>query len=1250
MARGCWGFLGGMQAWLLISSIAGAQTSQRASTTMNLLQAIAMGETNAALQILEANPALASSGFFQQKLPLLEAAAAGNIPVMKRLIEQGADLNAAGDTLGSAGMGVTALHVAVRHNRPHACRWLLAAGANPNLMASGFVTPLHLAFSEGREEMASMLLDFGADPFQEKRYVNDRTTPFELAITRGTGRLVSRMLAFHPRARGDAIRPLEELEPGQSPPDPRAIQLLATSGPALLATAARRGELEAVEALLKAGIKLPDRPVDAYTPLQAVALAVAAADRREGFSSQRWARLRELLEAAGAKCDALAATGFGDLETARRLLREDKRAVNERDFEGATPLHWAVRTARLPFTSFWLEAGASPAATNAAGQTALHLAAAQGLTAHVQHLLAANAPTDTRDKRGYTPLDSAMEAKQTETIRLLLASTKGPPPDRGVAKTIHEAAASGNIVALTVFATPENLEARNELGFTPFHLAMQHGQLGAAAFLLDKGADINATDPDGNTALLQIAGKWGYTIAGRPSAAWLTRHNQDPRKAGYLRFLTEGGDQGWPRYLVQATGFLLANGADAAVTNKAGKSVSQLILGSSTSAFTEERTALLKLLGHADGLLDERDENGETGLHRAAREILGDNAGALIAAGADLNATNYAGRTPLHAAVERLGGWGDGQPFAVILNAKPNVDAQDNEGLTSLHVLVLSDSIFIREAAGALLAAGADPNLRDKQGRTPLLCALDGEWPWRAANPSLGQLIAAGAKADMADEQGDTALHYLARMGEQNPMFFIRDAARHLSSLDVNVANRVGDTPLHVAARSGTADVFDWLRSRGARLDVTNAAGETPQQLGPRNSSPFARFNLGLPTELANAAQRGEVETLQHALKADPSLLNATNRAGETVLGIAARSSQTNLAAALLQEGAQWDAFSATVLGRADVLKDLLARNPATLTNASQGKQLIHLAAESGDVTTLEALLSAGADVKAPARSGLSPLGIALLHKRDAAVAMLQARGASENLFDAVVLGLPERAAGLLELKPSLGQVANQFDFTPVHLAAALERQAILRILLDHDVPADIPAGSTQISPLHVAAACNNTNAIALLVERGARTEVVDDSGCTPLHYGAVRGRTESVAALLALGANPDAPVSNVGLRMPIPSGNTALHFAVLACQTNIVALLLQGGANVNATNAFGVTPLDLTRPGMPISSHWSGPFGSPGIKLAASFRSMGLSQLEGLASVRPSHFGSQSDPTMAAMLQRAGGVYGTASPGWRPR
>src|SRR4051812_7583614 len=75
---------------------ADAQTRPRGADVEAFFTAIQMGDTNAAAELLESNTNLAFAGENFSKLPLLEAAAAGNVPLVKRLIQLGADINATG--------------------------------------------------------------------------------------------------------------------------------------------------------------------------------------------------------------------------------------------------------------------------------------------------------------------------------------------------------------------------------------------------------------------------------------------------------------------------------------------------------------------------------------------------------------------------------------------------------------------------------------------------------------------------------------------------------------------------------------------------------------------------------------------------------------------------------------------------------------------------------------------------------------------------------------------------------------------------------------------------------------------------------------------------------------------------------------------------------------------------------------------------------------------------------------------------
>jgi len=1277
---------------------ADAQTRPRGADIGTFLTAIQMGDTNAAAALLESNTNLAFASENFSKLPLLEAAAAGNVPLVRRLIQLGADINATGDTRMSSGSQMTALHEAIKFNRAQVCQVLLESGANPNVMAFGFTTPLHLAFSENREEMANLLLDYGAEPFQGKLFTNDETTPFELAITRSNGRLTARMLgqdSKHPLGKKSLQKPRTSKRPIRGLKT--SAEVLSRHGNELLTAAAQRGELEAVQALLTAGVSAKNANTNCPTLLQSYSLAAndnarnlpsatdqwhrlqdqlkadyipkadagfvaslrsqeaSQADKVAMMAAERWHKILEILIKSGADYEAFAATALGDTNQAKRLLAADKGVAQARDCNGQTLLHWALQTDQPPMVAFWINAGTPLAATNGAGQTALHLAAANGKTAFVKALLSAQAPTGIHDTNGWTPLDAAIQAKQTDSIRLLLGDKSAPlHPERGMAGTLHEAAASGNIAALTsLFETETNLEARNELGLTPLHVAGEAGQLGAAAFLIDQGADVNARDPDGNTVLHQILLSRTHWVKGRPSDAWVERRKRNPSQEKFWRAYNTPSGYTSPRELAASVAFFLACGADTAATNHAGQTILQLVTADSTMLWDYDRAAILPLLQQSGNGLNERDADGNTALHRLCtgfydiRKV--ESMVSLIASGADVNATNNSGQTPLHVAAKKITLWDNNDPpvnnpFQLLVYKKADGNARDNEGRTPIDVLTASDSSFKREAMALLIQSGAKSNKTDKKGLTTVHQALSGEWPWESADETLEQLAQAGADFSAKDKNGKTPLHYLAALGDQKPLFFIHGVEQIFinAKVDFNARDNDGNTPLHIAAKTGTRDVFDWLVKRGAGLNETNHAGETPRLLSARAANGFSRF--GPPdadTDIFAAAREGKIDSLSALVKADPALVNATNHFNQTPLRVAVMARRTNAVEFLAQQGAQWDIVSAVMGGQTQVAREILARRPEAITAQNFGSSLLHLAAANGDVATTKILLDAKADWREQDRRGLSPLGVARLRNQSDVVGTLRERGATENIFDVAYVGGDALASQLLKQDKSLALATNAMGLSAVDIAAGTGRAEVLQRLLESGASAQGTGGFEGQTPLHLAAFYNQTNTAKLLIRRGAKVKADDRAGFTPLHVAALRGATEVASLLLKAKADPNQAMSEPAgesmSRMPMMGGpsairfnqETALHLAAMQGQTNMLRLLLAAGAAVNAADGMGRTPLDLAKTaGFPPSGFWIQ-------------RSFGRMDPLGVAEPLPfSNRASVADPKNAAatLLEKAGG------------
>ena len=1228
-------------------------------TAQSLFQAIDDNDTNLLQSLYLKNTNCATDeyygSYYSRHYPLLQAAADGRTAVVALLLKYGTSPNVAGDTRNSGNAQTTPLDLAAQRGHLEICELLLKAGADPNHQSFSQDTALHFVFSDfyglhpDQNEIAGLLLDYGASPFGEAGYY--KHTPIELDVNKGDGKLVSRMLgqdSQHPLGAKAFQKPRHTKQPRRSVMTSDVY--LAQHGVELMTAAAQRGELEAVTALLHAGVNVKDANTNCPTILQSYSLAACVnarnlpsatnqwhrlqdqlkadyipkadanfvaslrsqeasqAEKVAMMAAERWHKLLEILIKNGADYDAFAATALGDTNQANRLLAADKGVAQTRDCNGQTPLHWAIQTDQSLMVAFWINAGTPLATTNAAGQTALHLAAANGKTEFVRALLSAHAPTDLHDTNGWTPLDAAIQNKQSDCIHLLLSENPvATNPERGLSMSLHEAAAAGNVATLVaILETETNLEARNELGLTPLQVAVTKGHLAAAALLVDKGAHVNVCDPAGNGLLHQILLQEQLTIYDRPPTNWLERVGQDPNKKLFVQYLTVGQYEQGPNPLLQAASLLLACGANATAKNKAGDTPMQLIVdqknGRGVFFFDNDREKLLQLLSVHGGNVDEHDADGNTALHRLCTGFYDVNKvesmASLIASGANVNATNNLGQTPLHVASEKITMWDNNDPpinnpFQLLIYKKADVNARDNEGRTPMDVVAASDSSFKSEAMALLIKAGAKSNETDKKGLTPVHLALTGKWPWQSAGENLQQLAKAGADFSAKDNNGKTPLHYLASLGDQSPLFFIHGVDQIFinAKVDFNARDNDGNTPLHIAAKTGTRDVFNWLIKQGAGLDETNNAGETPRLLSARTSKGFSRF--GPPdadTDIFVAAREGKLDSLSALIKADPALMNATNQFNQTPLRVAVMTHRTNVVEFLEQHGAQWDIVSAVMGGRPQVVREILTRQPEAIATKNFGSSLLHLAAANGDVATTKLLLDAKADWRAQDRRGLSPLGVARLRNQPDVVQTLRERGATENIFDIAYMGGEAMAIQLLKQGKSLAVATNAMGLSVADIAAGTGQVEVLKRLLDSGASLERAGGFEGRTPLHLAAIYNQTNTARLLIRRGAKVNADDRAGFTPLHLAALRGATEVAGILLKAKADPNQPMSEPsgdGMpRMPMMGGpnairfsqESALHLAAIMCRTNMIRLLLASGASVNATDGMGRTPLDLAK------------------------------------------------------------------------
>ncbi len=186
----------------------------------------------------------------------------------------------------------------------------------------------------------------------------------------------------------------------------------------------------------------------------------------------------------------------------------------------------------------------------------------------------------------------------------------------------------------------------------------------------------------------------------------------------------------------------------------------------------------------------------------------------------------------------------------------------DDDDITSLDQL-LSTAVFNgrRSEALTLLALGASPVWKDKQGTTALHYAAE-----REDASILGDLLASPkAVVDARDDDKATPLHFAARKGRFDAVQLLL-----LKNADVDARDDWGITPLFRAAHNGQTPCAELLLKHHAAVNAQDNKGHTP---------------------LLAAVQRVHLLTA-HALVRAGADANITNDSGISSLDLAVRLGQ----------------------------------------------------------------------------------------------------------------------------------------------------------------------------------------------------------------------------------------------------------------------------------------------------------------------------------------------------------------------
>ncbi|CAN0278798.1 unnamed protein product, partial [Ectocarpus fasciculatus] len=227
----------------------------------------------------------------------------------------------------------------------------------------------------------------------------------------------------------------------------------------------------------------------------------------------------------------------------------------------------------------------------------------------------------------------------------------------------------------------------------------------------------------------------------------------------------------------------------------------------------------------------------------------------LIQHGADVNARNTDGLSALHHAADH----NEVDGINVLISAGAIIEAPDKHKGTPLAAAFRSavyrwkadDSSAAEFAAMiALLKHGADPNTGDiteDRAHSLLYYFVRFGCPISV----LRELLAAGPNLDIRDDEGRTPL----LVSQDHPELF---SELLLHGADTEVQTNYGQTALHKAAESDNGVCIEALISAGASTDVKDRAGRTPLHLATINRNRNAmRMLLRSGADIASADDEG---------------------------------------------------------------------------------------------------------------------------------------------------------------------------------------------------------------------------------------------------------------------------------------------------------------------------------------------------------------------------------------------------------
>lgn len=818
----------------------GASVDGKSNFSTPLLDAVQGGHLAAVRALLELGANPKATGPWTN--PLLEAVRSGNRDLAAELLRHRADPNPdpVRDPVTAESGVLTPLRQAVRDADAAMVRLLLDGGARTDTDDNRRITPLVMALKAGNEELARMLAEAGQRTAEE---LDRMDLDLRIALDRGDRALALGLIRLGIIGETRMPRSYAVLMPTPTGPLPDDSERQKFT---CLMEAANLRDVEMVDALIAAGADV--NAESTFGGMRPLHFAVLVPCRDWDWPWPCVSGSGRLFEEHDLPRSA--PDDARQLRVVRALLKAgaDVNAFGE-DFVPALAL--AVAEATPEMVKALLEAGADVNARTQYDQTALLAAAARGEPEIVKLLLAAGADPGITDTAGNTPLQMAEFLEQHEAARILLpvtpkAAPKEQPQEEAEPRWVDD--------VLVV----EELLSETELA--EWFSAIRVGDLKTNQAFVAKLRQAREE---------QEAGEPGEE--GANASSLLASALREAARTGQLEIV---------RALLQA---------EAAQRSNEYEEDGTALHIAAAGGFTE----IVRVLLEAGWAVDAPDRHGRTPLGQAltAEKCTPEIVRLLLEKGADpAKVVSEYGKTGF-ALWQRL----SPECLQALLEARAvPAGLRDPAWGTPLLAACARRGAAVR----VLLAAGADPGVRDLDGRTSLLEAAR-----LGSVASMRALLAAGADPDATAMDGTTALlqGILATRQEVIPPLL---AAR----ADPNRPDRQGRTALMLGPKKEFAGGTDIVTEVIRPLLAAGADPNRPDRYG-RTALMYAvgkKWDSSYREGIQPLGDKGNPDAgkLVDALLAAGARPNVADNDGRTALMYAAEACSVDATNSLIDAGA----------------------------------------------------------------------------------------------------------------------------------------------------------------------------------------------------------------------------------------------------------------------------------------------------------------------------------------------------------